>query len=376
MGIQFLLGKSGTGKSDYILDELRQKLRAHPQGPAIFYIVPDQMTFQQEYALFNEDIQGSMRAQVMSFSRLSWRILQETGGGTRPFISSIGIQMMLRKIIEEKGSQWHVFQKAIEKQGFLTKLEDMITEFKRYQVTPEMLQMKIDDINQFVHKDPNEVGLTNKLKDIIYIYEKLMIQLQNQYIDAEDQLELLIEKIPESPILSDAELYFDGFHRFTPQELSVIETLMKRCKHMTIALTVDPESLAAISELDLFYQTSETYHTLKDIAEVNGIPIEAPIILSTANGRFKDRPYFDQICFTPQELSVIETLMKRCKHMTIALTVDPESLAAISELDLFYQTSETYHTLKDIAEVNGIPIEAPIILSTANGRFKDRPYFD
>src|SRR5690625_338647 len=139
------------------------------------------MTFQQEYALFNEDIQGSMRAQVMSFSRLSWRILQETGGGTRPFISSIGIQMMLRKIIEEKGSQWHVFQKAIEKQGFLTKLEDMITEFKRYQVTPEMLQMKIDDINQFVHKDPNEVGLTKKLKDIIYIYEKLMIQLQNQY---------------------------------------------------------------------------------------------------------------------------------------------------------------------------------------------------
>jgi len=295
MGIQFLLGKSGTGKSDYILNELRQKLRTHPQGPAIFYIVPDQMTFQQEYALFNEDIQGSMRAQVMSFSRLAWRILQETGGGTRPFISSIGIQMMLRKIIEEKSTKWHVFQKAIEKQGFLTNLEDMITEFKRYQVTPDMLQMKIDDLNQFVHKDPNEVGLTNKLKDIIYIYEKLMIELQNQYIDAEDQLELLIEKIPESPILSDAELYFDGFHRFTPQELSVIETLMKRCKHMTIALTIDPESLTAVSELDLFYQTSETYHTLKDIAEVNGISIEAPIILSPANGRFKDRPYFDHL---------------------------------------------------------------------------------
>src|SRR5690625_6050694 len=111
MGIQFLVGKSGTGKSDYIFYELRQKLRTHPQGAAIFYIVPDQMTFQQEYALFNEDIQGSMRAQVMSFSRLAWRILQETGGGTRPFTVRLVIQLFLRKKIEEKVRNGQFFKK-------------------------------------------------------------------------------------------------------------------------------------------------------------------------------------------------------------------------------------------------------------------------
>ena len=73
--------------------------------------------------LFNDaEIRGSIRAQVVSFSRLAWRVLQETGGGTRQFISSVGIQMMLRKIIEEKQTDWHVFQRAMEKQGFLNDL--------------------------------------------------------------------------------------------------------------------------------------------------------------------------------------------------------------------------------------------------------------
>jgi ATP-dependent helicase/nuclease subunit B len=102
MGIRFITGRSGTGKSDIVLREIKEKLTKKPLGEPIFYIVPDQMTFQQERALFSDEgIQGSIRAQVVSFSRLAWRILQEAGGGTRQFISSVGIQMMLRKIINE-----------------------------------------------------------------------------------------------------------------------------------------------------------------------------------------------------------------------------------------------------------------------------------
>ena len=147
--------------------------------------------------------------------------------------------MMLRKIIEEKQTDWNVFQKAMEKQGFLNDLEMMITEFKRHQITPEMLQMQIDQINGFVHKDPAELSLTNKLTDLTYIYEKLVLALQGKYIDAEDQLQLLSEKLIETTLLDDAEIYFDGFHRFTPQELYIIEILMKKSKQVTIALTAD-----------------------------------------------------------------------------------------------------------------------------------------
>src|SRR5690625_4338734 len=136
MGVRFILGRAGTGKSGRAIDEIIEKSISNPQGPLIFYLVPDQMTFEQEYTLFkDQDLQGSIRTQVVSFSRLAWRILQETGGAVRQFISSVGIQMVLRKIIEEKQGDWLVFQKAMEKQGFLDQLENIITEFKRYEIT-------------------------------------------------------------------------------------------------------------------------------------------------------------------------------------------------------------------------------------------------
>ncbi|CDQ40682.1 helicase-exonuclease AddAB subunit AddB [Virgibacillus salexigens] len=293
MGLRFITGRAGTGKSGRSLDEIKAKLLEDPQGPPIFYIVPDQMTFQQEYTLFNNsEITGSIRAQVASFSRLAWRVLQETGGGTKQFISTIGIQMMLRKIIEEKQGDWRVFQKAMEKQGFLQQLETMITEFKRYTITPETLHMQIEEIEHYVHKEPGEVGLVNKLEDLVYIYEKLLFALQGKYIDGEDQLQLLADKIPASSLLSEAEIYFDGFHRFTPTEMMVVEALMKKCKTVTVALTVEKPEEYEASELDLFYQTTETYFMLKQTAEVNQVNIEANIELDPENGRFRDRPHF------------------------------------------------------------------------------------
>src|SRR5690606_2422867 len=103
MGLRFILGRAGTEKSTVAFEEIKENSIRNPQGPPIFYIVPDQMTFEQEYALFRDEaFQGSIRTQVTSFSRLAWLILQETGGATKQFISSVGIQMMLRKIIEEK----------------------------------------------------------------------------------------------------------------------------------------------------------------------------------------------------------------------------------------------------------------------------------
>src|SRR5699024_11365821 len=143
--------------------------------------------------------------QVVSFSRLAWRILQETGGAFRQFIRSDGIQMILRKIVEEKQGDWIVFQKAVKKQGFLEQLENMITEFKRYRITPEMLRMQHEELNRYVHKESEEIALANKLTDLIYIYEKLMLALKDNYIDGEDQLQLLAEKINDNDILNDAE---------------------------------------------------------------------------------------------------------------------------------------------------------------------------
>jgi len=293
MGLRFLLGRSGTNKSDWILQEIRKTLHKEKHGKPIFYIVPDQMTFQQEYKLFQgPEMTGSIRAQVVSFSRLAWRILQETGGSTRQFISSVGIQMMLKKIIEEKRDGWQIFEKAVEKIGFLPQLEQLMTEFKRHDITPEVLQLQQERINTFTHQTPKEMSLVSKLSDLTYIYEHLIAALADRYIDAEDRLDLLIQQIEKSEEIKGAEIYLDGFHRLTPKELRVVEALMKHCKQITVALTMDEPATGVVSELDLFYQPKDTYQKLTQMARENNFPIVEPVYLHVSEEDKIEHPHF------------------------------------------------------------------------------------
>ncbi|WP_277673446.1 helicase-exonuclease AddAB subunit AddB [Piscibacillus halophilus] len=280
MALQFILGRSGSEFGHYVLNEITEEMKQDPQGDPIFYLVPDQMAFQQEYDLIRQSgINGSIRAQVFSFSRLAWYIFNEVGGATKPFITSTGIQMMLRKLADEHKEELLAFQEAVDKQGFIDHLEKMITELKRYRITPEALHSIMMEMSKFQHTQPNEVALKNKLNDLALIYYELDQQLRGHYIDHEDQLELMVEKIRETGILSESTIYIDGFHRFTPQEYYVLEALMKYAKDVKITLMINP-GVSDGSELDLFYQTKTTYDMILGMAEKTEIEIEEPYYLS------------------------------------------------------------------------------------------------
>jgi ATP-dependent helicase/nuclease subunit B len=140
MSLRLLIGRSGSGKTALCLNEIKERLLENPEGTPIIYLVPEQMTFLSEYRLATDnDLGGMIRAQVYSFSRLAWRILQETGGFSRYHLDSVGLSMLIRKIIEDQKENLKLFQRAADKNGFIDQVEQMITEFKRYCVKPEEL---------------------------------------------------------------------------------------------------------------------------------------------------------------------------------------------------------------------------------------------
>ncbi|MFQ3543819.1 helicase-exonuclease AddAB subunit AddB [Halobacillus rhizosphaerae] len=360
MGIRFLLGRSGAGKSTRCLSEIENKLKEDPKGASIIYMVPEQMTFQQEYALLKrEGIEGTIRAQVFSFSRLAWRVLQETGGGTKKFISSTGVQMMLRKIVEERTSDWQVFQKAIEKQGFIEQLEGMINEFKRYRVTPERLHEQMEAMDRFVHTTSHEHGLRDKLDDLSYIYDRLVDSLREQYIDSEDQLQLLAEKIPAADFLDGADVYIDGFHSFTPQEFGIIEALLKKVKTVHVTLTTGLPEADENPELDLFHETKETFFNLKQLAADTEEEIEAVEVLDHRTGKFEQRPaflhleeYFDTRPAPPYEtetpIQIAEAVHPRAEVEGVAqeiLRLVREEGYRYKDMALLMREPEVYHSL-------------------------------
>src|SRR5690606_34893356 len=140
-------------------------------GPPLIYLVPDQMTFQSEKAMLKvTDIGGMIRAQVYSFSRLAWKVLQETGGLARTHLTSIGTNMMLRKIIENHRAKLRAFQSSADKHGFIEKTAEMIAEFKRYCVDPSTI---------FIDSTTNQ-ALQDKLHDLQLIYTEFHHQLKGK----------------------------------------------------------------------------------------------------------------------------------------------------------------------------------------------------
>ncbi|MFC0189195.1 helicase-exonuclease AddAB subunit AddB [Fictibacillus aquaticus] len=288
MSLRFMLGRAGTGKSQRIMNEIIERLADDPAGDPVIYLVPDQMTFQSEYKLASTPgINGMMRAQVFSFSRLAWKVLGDTGGMTRIHISSTGIHMMLRKIIEHRREELKIFKKASDQTGFYDLLEMMLTELKRYCVTPEEVNGHAGSLLHFTGKESSKNVLMDKLSDLGLIYSDLEKSLAHHYVDSEDYLRLLAEKIPYSSYIRECEIYLDGFHSFTPQEKEVLSMLMKYAKRVTIALTADVHSASlAPHELDLFHMTSTTYVQLANMARENAVQLEDDVLFSMPK-RFK-----------------------------------------------------------------------------------------
>lgn len=269
MSLRLLIGRSGTGKTAFCLEEIIKQTAEDPDGDPIIYLVPDQMTFLSEYKLISsEKIKGMIRTQVFSFSRLAWKVLQETGGANRYHLNSIGMSMLIRKIIDDKKEDLLLYEKASDKTGFISQMEQILTEFRRYCVTPEELMEKVKSAE-------DEKVLHDKLHDLEKIYRAFEDALFEKYIDGEDYLRLLGEKLSESAYIKNASIYIDGFYSFTPQEYMIIEKLLANAKKVTIALTLDePFYDAPPDELHLFRMSGETCQTIYEMARTEQIPIE------------------------------------------------------------------------------------------------------
>ncbi|MGF7185446.1 ATP-dependent helicase/nuclease subunit B [Desulfitispora alkaliphila] len=275
MSLRFILGRAGTGKTSSCLEEMSKEIEAKPDGKPLIYLVPEQMSFQSEYNLSTaRSLQGNIRAQVLSFSRLAYRILGETGGMTRTHLDNRGMNMLLCRIVERQKDKLKVFDKVWEKPGFSQQLEEMVAELKRYCITPELLQDSRERLQ-------GEQALDHKLQDLAVIYAELEQEMAQHYLYNEDYLPLLATKIDNSSYLKGARVWVDGFHYLDPQELLVLKQLIIHCDQVNITLTLDrPYDHQLPGEMELFYQPAQTYQKIKELAEESLVDIEGVLDLN------------------------------------------------------------------------------------------------
>ena len=76
MGLSFIFGASGAGKSTVLYERVLQEAQENPDRN-FYLIVPDQFTMQtQKEIVERSPVHGIMNIDVLSFGRLSYRVLE------------------------------------------------------------------------------------------------------------------------------------------------------------------------------------------------------------------------------------------------------------------------------------------------------------
>lgn len=270
MTLRIVSGRAGTGKTTFVHKEMIADLQRDVLGHPIYFIVPDQMSFSTEYDLTNHySIEGMMRAQVLTFKRFAWMMLQQTGGIAKDKIDQFGYRMMIRQILEEHKSELVLFRQAAGKNGFTKEVEMLLREFSQYELTSETLPTIIQELEQS--------GATNtlvaKLKDFLVIVKALEERLGDSYVDGESFYPLVVEQLEHFEGFRDAQVYIDGFVRFSKREMDIVLQMMKVAKRVTIVLPFeDPTDAQAPDEL--FHQGALTYDRLMQAAFELGVEVE------------------------------------------------------------------------------------------------------
>lgn len=289
MPLQFVIGRSGSGKTGHCLEAIRKSLREQPDGPPLVMLVPEQATFQTEYALLRgSGLQGTMRAQALSFRRLAFRVMQETGGTALVPIGDTGKHMLLYKIVHREAGRLRLFGNGAGQPGLIDRLAELLTEWKRYGVSASAVE-------EAAGAEPGSYMLDRKLHDLALVYDGLERELAGRYVDAEEYLRYLEEGYREAASMRDARIWVDGFHGFTPMEYRALSALISSSALVTVALTLDkPYELGETPhELSLFHPTAETFLTLLKLAEETGTEVLPTINLNegaSVSARFNGNP--------------------------------------------------------------------------------------
>ncbi|HWR06020.1 helicase-exonuclease AddAB subunit AddB [Sporomusa sp.] len=270
MTLKLILGRAGYGKTWQCFDEVLSRLAASPDGRPLIFIVPEQATYEVERALASAcPAAGFVRAHVLGFRRLAHRVLNETGGDARPHISELGKRMVFSRLLMEHKSSLKLLTRAASEKSFAETIEALVKEFKAYGIGPATLAAMAGDQERL-----GSPALAGKIHDLALLYQGFEDFLAGRYIDPEDYLSLLAEKIPESGLVAQAEVWIDGFTWFTPQEYAVLEALLKATASVTVTICLDqPDNPLNTREEALFHRQWETYAKLKKMASGLKVPV-------------------------------------------------------------------------------------------------------
>ena len=358
--VEVIIGRAGTGKTFECLRRTKKILDSEPLSTQIIFLLPAYQTYRAELELAALT-GGAVNTRMNSFNRFARQILEEIGGGLTPKISEIGRRLLLRKILlkRDKIGDLKFFVRAAKQHGFAEILSEGLKELRIYSIEADKLDEATDKVSDDELKD--------KLRDLKILAEDFKEILADKLTDDENLLARATEFMEQSPSIAGAEIFIDGFIFFDPQQRNFLKKLFTCAKnvHITLPMDTDLNSRENLLEVGIFYRSSQTLHTLKNLAAQVGVEfkitrLDTPRRFLNTSLKILEQRIFD---YKPKNfndatgLKIVEAVNQRAEVEFVAREILRlvKKNYRLREIGILARAEKYFSLIKPIFEIHAIP---------------------
>lgn len=255
--LTLLLSRDQSRGTDAILERLRADI-ANKQENRIL-LVPELISHDMERRLCQAAGDTASRyAQVLSFSQLASRVAEEVGSCAEEFLDNGGRLVVMAAAARQAQSRLKAYAAMATKPEFLTELVDAIDEFKRCCIGPADLKRASSEV---------EGSFAQKLEELSILMESYDALCAQGKRDPRDQMNWVLDQLPDTDFVAKNTFYIDGFPDFTRQHMEILKVLICNCPNVTLCLTCDHPGSDALS----YEKAGQTAREIIQMAEKAGV---------------------------------------------------------------------------------------------------------
>lgn len=273
--LQLVLGPSGSGKSSYLLERIKERAQA---GQRSLLLVPEQFTSSTEnriYTLLGDELSGWVESH--SFTSLAEKLLNIYGGAAVRTLTDAGRAVLVRRALEAMGDTVHYYSRHRRSTAFCEKCAETLNELKSAGISAPQLEQ--------LAAGAGPSG--EKLRELAGVYAAYQSLLEGAAMDPTDRVAAAAERLSPD-FFADTAVFIDEFDTFNAPKRKMLEAMLPCAPSITVALCAD--GLEDREEgLGLFSGAKKMAGALREMARKNGVAVAAPVVL-TEDKRHKNAP--------------------------------------------------------------------------------------
>ncbi len=261
--LKFIMGRSGSGKTSYVIDKIRESVDEKKQT---YLLVPEQQAFISESMLADLPPSSALCFEVVSFSRLCNKIFAKYGGLTDSAASGGVRSLVMWQNLREVSPMLREYGGVKTDLSLCSMMLSTADELRASGITAEECEKAAEECE--------DEALSRKLHDVALVYanyDRALAALAGEgALAAENKLPRMLKLLREHDFFKGSRVFVDSFTSFTGEEHAILHEIAKQADELSITLCRDKETKNMPHTVGI----DETYIKLYKFAKDSGIETE------------------------------------------------------------------------------------------------------